>query len=174
MKKRAGKKCQSFLPCSFLLRSVFNDDFPDQRFDLLFSVGEGGEVVDVHEGYLGSYVVAEAVEGFRIFICMDSIEGRGCIFQDGNGFLGGRGGENPVMVTQVDDISFLLMGSREAFSVFPELSCPDRVFPCNEGSRFNPAYYVLFILRVGWGAMGAGLGHHHFGWYAAVHGFGNT
>lgn len=46
-------------------------------------------MVDIHKGYLGSYVIAEAVEGFRIFVDMDSIDRRGCIFQDGNGFLGG-------------------------------------------------------------------------------------
>ena len=131
-------------------------------------------MIDVHEGNLGTDIVPETVEFFRILFGIYTVEGSGQIFQDGYGFLGGRGGENPVMVTQVDDISFLLMGSREAFSVFPEVSCPDRVFPCNEGSRFNPAYYVLFILRVGWSTVGAGLCYHHFGRYAAVHGFGNT
>ena len=131
-------------------------------------------MVDVHEGNLGTDIIPEAVEFFRIFFSINSVEGSGCFLQDGNGLLGCRGSENPVMVAQMDDVSFLFMGSRKTFSILPEVTAADGIFSGNQGSCLDPAHHIPFILWVGRRTVGAGLCHHHFGWYAAVHGFGNT
>lgn len=47
--------------------SVLDYNFFYQSFNLLFSVREGGQVVDVHEGNLGTDIIPEAVEFFRFF-----------------------------------------------------------------------------------------------------------
>lgn len=52
--------------------SVFDYNFFYQFFNLLFSIREGGQVVDVHEGNLGTDIIPEAVEFFRIFFSINS------------------------------------------------------------------------------------------------------
>lgn len=52
--------------------SVLDYNFFYQSFNLLFSVREGGQVVDVHEGNLGTEIIPEAVEFFRILFGIDS------------------------------------------------------------------------------------------------------
>lgn len=113
--------------------SVFDYNFFYQPFNLLFSVREGGQVVDVHEGNLGTDIIPEAVEFFRILFGIDTVEGRGRFLQEGNGLLGCRGSENPVMVAQMDDVSFLFMGSGKTFSILPEVSMADGIFSGNQG-----------------------------------------
>ena len=131
-------------------------------------------MVDVHEGNLGTDIIPEAVEFFRILFSIDTVKGRGCFLQEGNGLLGCRGSENPVMVAQMDDVSFLFVGSGKTFSILPEVTMADGIFSGNQGSCLDPAHHIPFILWVGRRTVGAGLCYHHFGWYAAVHGFGNT
>lgn len=52
--------------------SVLDYNFFYQSFNLLFSVREGGQVIDVHEGNLGTDIIPEAVEFFRIFFSINS------------------------------------------------------------------------------------------------------
>ena len=78
------------------------------------------------------------------------------------------------MVAQMDDVSFLFVGSGKTFSILPEVSMADGIFSGNQGSCLDPAHHIPFILWVGRRTVGAGLCHYHFGRYAAVHGFGNT
>ena len=56
--------------------SVLDYNFFYQPFNLLFSIREGGQVVDVHEGNLGTDIIPETVEFFRIFFGIDTEIGR--------------------------------------------------------------------------------------------------
>lgn len=66
---------------------------------LSFCIWEGGEVIDVEEGHLCADVVSEGIEASAIRLLF----GKAIVFpadglQDGDGFLGSRYGEDPVMI----------------------------------------------------------------------------
>lgn len=60
--------------------SVFDYNFFYQSFNLLFSIREGGQVVDVHEGNLGTDIIPEAVEFFQDFFQHQFLWHRRAIF----------------------------------------------------------------------------------------------
>lgn len=95
-------------------RSLLRDDTAYLAVGLFHAARFSFEEVEEHEGKLGSYVVAEMVEEGTVEVAFGhAVFFAGNGFQEDDRFLGCRYRENPVVVTQVDDVAFLVMRCRK-------------------------------------------------------------